>query len=43
MLDDDVHQEVPAATDYGANDEKTLKMGVRQQSPMKPAPRNQNV
>ena len=30
-------------TDYGANDENTLKIGVRQQSPMKPAPRNQNV
>ena len=30
-------------TDYGANDEKTLKMGVRQQSPMKPAPGNQYV
>ena len=27
-------------TDYGANDENTLKMGVRQQSPMKPAPHN---
>ena len=30
-------------TDYGANDENTLKMGLRQQSPMKPAPRNQDV
>ena len=30
-------------TEYGANDENTLKMGLRQQSPMKPAPRNQNV
>ena len=30
-------------TDYGATDENTLKMGMRQQSPMKPAPRNQNV
>ena len=29
-------------TDYGANDANTLKMGVRQQSPMKPTPRNQN-
>ena len=31
------------STDYGANDENTLKMGVRQQSPMKPARSNQNV
>ena len=30
-------------TDYGANDENTLKLGVRQQSPMKPMPRNQYV
>ena len=30
-------------TDYGANDENTLKMGVRQQSPMKPSLSNQNV
>ena len=29
--------------DYGANDENTLKMGVRQNSPMEPVPRNQNV
>ena len=28
---------------YCANDENTLKTGVRQQSTMKPAPRNQNV
>ena len=30
-------------TDYGANDESTLKMGVNQPSPMNPALRNQNV
>ena len=30
-------------TDFGANDENTLKMGVRQQNPMKPAVGNQNV
>ena len=40
VLDNDVHQKVPAA--YG-NDENTLKMGVRQQSPMRPALANQNV
>ena len=30
-------------TDYGANDENTLKMGVKQPSPMNPALRNQNI
>ena len=30
-------------TDYGAHDKNTLKMGVRHQSLLKPAPRNQNV
>ena len=30
-------------TDYGANDESTLKMGAKQPSPMNPALRNQNV
>ena len=29
--------------DYGPNDENILKMGVRQQNPMKPSPLNQNV
>ena len=29
--------------DYGANDENILKMGVKQQSHIKPAPHNQNV
>ena len=28
---------------YGANDENTLKMGARQQTPMKSAINNQNV
>ena len=28
-------------TDYGANDESTLKMGVKQPSPMNPALKNQ--
>ena len=43
VLDKDVQQEVPAATDYGANDESTLKIGVKQPSPMNPALRNQHV
>ena len=30
-------------TDYGANDERTLKMGAKQPSTMNPALRNQNV
>ena len=30
-------------TDYGANDESTLKIGVKQPSPINPALRNQNV
>ena len=30
-------------TDYGASDESTLKMGVKQPRPMNPALRNQNV
>ena len=30
-------------TDYGANDESTLKMGVKQPRPMNPALRNENV
>ena len=30
-------------TDYGSNDESTLKMGAEQPSPMNPALRNQNV
>ena len=30
-------------TDYGTNDESTLKMGAMQPSPMNPALRNQNV
>ena len=38
-----VHQEVPAAYGLCANDEITLKMGLRQQRPMKPVPRNQDV
>ena len=33
----------PLPKDYGANDENTLKIGVRQPSPMKPALSNQNV
>ena len=43
MLDNDVQQEFLLPTDYGANDESTLKMAVRQPSPMNPALRNQNV
>ena len=43
MLDNDVHQEVPADDDHGTNDESTLKMGVKQPSSMNPALRNQNV
>ena len=30
-------------TDFGTNDEITLKMGVRKPSPVNPAVRNQNV
>ena len=30
-------------TDYGANNKNTLKMGTRQQSPMKPVPHTLNV
>ena len=30
-------------TDYGANDESTLKMGAKQSSPVNPALRNQNL
>ena len=30
-------------TDYGANDESSLKIGAKQPSPMNPALRNQNV
>ena len=30
-------------THYGANDDSTLKMGIKQPSPMNPALRNQDV
>ena len=43
MLDNDVHKKYLLPTDYDANDEKTLKMGVRQQGPVKAGPHDQNV
>ena len=42
MLDND-NEKFLLPMDYGANDENTLKMGMRQQSPMKPALSNKYV
>ena len=43
VLDNEGNKKILRPTDYGANDENTLKIGMRQQTPMNPALRNPNV